>query len=60
MSNDLPPLQFSRQDLVLLNNALHEILNGPDAIKDWDFHARTGATREEARQLQKRIAALVI
>ena len=29
---DEVPTAFSRQDLVLINNALNEILNGPHAI----------------------------
>ena len=47
-------LALSETDLVLLNNALNEILNGPDAIAEWEFQTRTGAERSEAVRLLRR------
>lgn len=35
-------VEFTRLELVLLNNALNEICNGPNAIEEWEFHTRLG------------------
>ncbi len=48
-------LRISQDELGTLNNALNEILHGPDAIEEWEFHARVGATRDEARSLLDQI-----
>lgn len=44
-------LEASVDEAILLNNALNEICNGPNAIEEWEFHARTGSTLEEAKAL---------
>jgi hypothetical protein len=45
-------VDLSRVELTILNNALNEILHGPDAIDhDGEFHARIGAWPDEARGL---------
>ena len=44
-------IKFTKNELSVLNNALNEILNGPDAIEEWEFDTRIGATRQEASQL---------
>jgi hypothetical protein len=44
-------MEFSERELLIINNALNEVLNGPDAIEEWEFGARIGTTREEARRL---------
>lgn len=41
-------VEFSRDELRALNNALNEVLHGPDAIEEWEFGTRMGVTREEA------------
>jgi len=38
-------------DLLLINNALNEIINGPNAIDESGFQARTGVEREHAREV---------
>jgi hypothetical protein len=55
MSSELKPLVLSTADLVFLNNALNDILNGPDAIEAWEFQMRTGVERSEALELLERI-----
>lgn len=46
---------LSRDDLGLINNALNEILHGPEAIEDWEFSTRVGASRAEAADLLRRV-----
>ena len=38
-------------DLLLINNALNEIINGPSAIDESEFQAKTGVEREHAREV---------
>src|SRR5918998_3250010 len=33
-------------DVLAVVNALNEVLNGPSAIDDWEFHLRIGVSRE--------------
>lgn len=42
---------LSDEGVVTLCNALNEILNGPDAIEEWEFESRVGVTREQALSL---------
>lgn len=53
------PMQFSHAELVLINNALNEILHGPDAISAGEFQTRTGASVAEAKALLSRIGSAV-
>ena len=46
---------LSSDEWVLVMNALNEVLNGPDAIEEWEFHARLGVHRAEALALQRRL-----
>ena len=48
-------VDFTRDELVWLNNALNEVLNGPTAIEDWEFHARMGGTRDEVVALLRKV-----
>lgn len=50
---------LSLKDLVLINNALNEIINGPSAIEPWEFQTRTGVTIEEAKTLLSRIGSAI-
>jgi hypothetical protein len=45
---------INKDDLLLINNALNEIINGPDAIADYEFQTRTGVEFKEAEKLLKR------
>ncbi|VXB97948.1 conserved hypothetical protein [Microbacterium sp. 8M] len=47
---------LSADDRRTVLNALNEILHGPDAIEEWEFHTRIGVTREEAAQTWRRVA----
>jgi hypothetical protein len=42
---------LDRVDLVLIANAINEVLHGPDAAEEWEFETRLGATPDEARRL---------
>lgn len=50
-------LNLSAQELVLITNALNEIINGPDAIASVEFQTRTGIRINEARALLSRMSA---
>jgi hypothetical protein len=50
-------LGLTTDELLILNNALNEVCNGID-IDDFEFSARIGVDREEARGLLHRITAL--
>lgn len=49
-------LDLSADELLILNNALNEVCNGVD-IGDFEFAARIGGGREEARALLERLSA---
>lgn len=55
-------MEFSRNELLWINNALAEVMGGPPAIEASEFHTRIGGDREEARALvlkvHERIAEL--
>ena len=56
----MPAVNLSEEELVLLNNALNEILHGPDAlVENWEFVARTGFERDVADKLLLRLGALI-
>jgi hypothetical protein len=44
-------IDLDRDELTLLNNALNEILNGPQAIESSEFSTRVGSSRREAEAL---------
>jgi hypothetical protein len=50
-------LNLSLQELVLITNALNEIINGPDAIASEAFETRTGVGFNEAQALLSRMSA---
>ena len=50
---------LTRSDLVLINNALNEVLHGPDAIDEAEFHTRIGATRAEAERLLDEVSRAI-
>jgi hypothetical protein len=51
-------VELSTDELGVLQNALNEILNGPEAIEDWEFQTRVGVSREEANALLDAVAGL--
>jgi len=50
-------LRLQRDELLAVNNALNEVLNGPDSIEAWEFHTRMGVEPSEARSLLKAVGA---
>lgn len=57
MRHEAISLNLSSQELVLITNALNEIINGPDAIASVEFQTRTGIGINEARALLSRMSA---
>ena len=55
MTNESSAIALSQDDLVLLKNALNEVLNGPEAIPDWEFQTRLGVDCAGAAELLSRI-----
>lgn len=49
-------MDFSRDELLWINNALAEVIGGPDAIEDWEFHTRIGGNRDEVKGLLRRLS----
>ncbi|MBL7487982.1 hypothetical protein I6A60_16240 [Frankia sp. AgB1.9] len=58
VTSDEIEVRMSDADAVLINNALNEVCNGVH-IADLEFHARLGATREEARALLRTISQAI-
>lgn len=48
-------MDFSRDELVWINNALNEVLGGPEAIEEWEFHTGIGGHKDEVRALLRRV-----
>ncbi len=52
---DGPVIKFTSHEIVILNNALNEAL---EALPDWEFSIRMGASQKEARQLLSEIGSV--
>jgi hypothetical protein len=52
-------VELTPDELRIVNNALNEVCNGPDAIEEWEFHARMGAERSEATRLLAEVGGLL-
>ncbi|MBD3781853.1 MAG: hypothetical protein IE926_02685 [Micrococcales bacterium] len=52
-------MDFDRDELLWVNNALNEVLHGPDAIEEWEFHARMGGDPDQVQALLRRVNAEV-
>jgi hypothetical protein len=48
-------VDWTRSELATLAQALNEVLNGPEAIEDWEFQTRVGVDRDEAKRLLHRL-----
>jgi hypothetical protein len=56
---NVPPAPaFTREELVVLNNALNEICNGL-SISDDEFETRIGYSREVARKLLSKVGKAI-
>jgi len=53
------PIILNDDELLLINNALNEILNGPSAISEREFHTRTGVDIAHAKDLLRRLRAML-
>ena len=53
--NAAPPPPFSREELVIINNALNEVCNGL-SLGDDEFQTRIGHTREKARKVLSKVS----
>ena len=49
-------MQFSVEELEILNNCLNELCNGV-WIEDWEFQTRIGWNRQEVKRLLDKINA---
>ena len=52
-------MEFNKNDLLIMNNALNEICNGPDAIEEWEFSTRMGVERGEVLSLLEKISGIL-
>ncbi len=52
-------LALSKEELVLVSNALNEVLHGPHAVAEWEFQTRLGVDRQRATELLARISRLL-
>lgn len=48
-------MDFSRDELLWINNALSEVLGGPQAIEGWEFHSRIGGDKDVVKALLRRV-----
>lgn len=48
-------MDFSRDELLWINNALAEVLGGAQAIEEWEFHTLIGGERDEVRALLNKV-----
>jgi hypothetical protein len=48
-------VELTRDELIWINNALNEVLNGPDAINEREFSTRMGGGRDEIKSLLSRL-----
>jgi hypothetical protein len=50
---------LTKDKAIILAQALNEICNGPDAIEDFEFHARMGSTKDEVVELAAELAKYI-
>ena len=48
-------MDFSRDELVWINNALNEVLTGGPAVEESEFHARIGGDKSDVSALLRRV-----
>jgi hypothetical protein len=53
-------LEFTKEELILINNALNEITGGAYALPDVEFQTLTGSTKAEALELLKKVSEAII
>jgi len=48
-------MEFSRDELLWINNALSEVVGGAQAIEEWEFYSLIGGNRDEVTALLRRV-----
>ncbi|WP_457255592.1 hypothetical protein [Pedococcus sp. P5_B7] len=48
-------MDFEGDELLWINNALAEVLGGPAAIEEWEFHTRIGGNRDDVTALLQKV-----
>ena len=56
---DSVTLAFAASELVLINNALNDVVNGLDLGNDTEFATRIGAARQDTQRLLEEVHAAV-
>jgi hypothetical protein len=49
-------MELGRDELLWINNALNEILHGPEAIQECEFHSRTGGEKLAVEALLTKVS----
>jgi hypothetical protein len=52
-------LELTKEELILVNNALNEITSGAYALPEIEFETLIGSTKPEARELLKKISEVL-
>jgi hypothetical protein len=58
-TDDTVTVELATDELMAAANALNEVLNGPEAIEDWEFQTRMGLDREQAKQVHQGFLGLL-
>jgi hypothetical protein len=48
---DSATVELTTRELTILSNAVNEVCNRPEAIEEWEFGTRIGASRQKAEDL---------
>jgi hypothetical protein len=49
-------MELGRDELLWISNALNEVLHGPEAIEEWEFHSRMGGEKLEVEALFTKVS----
>ena len=49
-------MELSRDELLWVSNAMNEVLHGPEAIEEWEFHSRIGGQRRHVQALLQKVS----
>jgi hypothetical protein len=48
-------VDLNRDELLWISNALNDVVHGPAALDDWEFHNRIGGERHEVQALLRKV-----
>ena len=54
-NKELIKIELSLEELLIINNALNEILHGPAEIDEVEFHTRIGVKKSDAKAFLDKI-----